>query len=81
MPDKKVPILIASDHNGLMLKNPLRDYLIEKGYEVEDMGVYSEEPVLYPEIAIQFSEKLLADHYTRGILICGTGAGMASGGK
>ena len=77
MPDKKVPILIASDHNGLMLKNPLRDYLIEKGYEVEDMGVYSEEPVLYPEIAIQFSEKLLANHFTRGILICGTGAGMA----
>jgi len=74
---KKVPILIASDHYGLSLKNPIRDYLIEMGYEVEDMGVHNEDPVLYPEIAIKFSNKLLKDGYTRGILICGTGAGMA----
>lgn len=77
MTEKMVPILIASDHYGLSLKNPIRDYLVEKGYEIEDMGVHSEEPVLYPEIAIKFSHKLLNDGYTRGILICGTGAGMA----
>lgn len=77
MSDKKEPILIASDHYGLTLKNPIRDYLIEKGYEVKDLGVNSEEPVLYPEIAVQLSEELLKNNYSRGILVCGTGVGMA----
>ena len=75
--EKSVRILIASDHYGLSLKNPIRDYLIEKGYDVEDMGVHNEEPVLYPEVAIQFSKKLLDEKFSRGVLICGTGAGMA----
>jgi ribose 5-phosphate isomerase B len=61
----------------MLLKNPIRDYLIEKGFEVNDLGVNSETPVLYPEIAINFCEALLAGKYTRGILVCGTGIGMA----
>ena len=73
----RVPILIASDHYGLSLKNPIRDYLINLEYEVEDLGVNSDDPVLYPVIAIDFCKKLLADNYSRGILVCGTGAGMA----
>lgn len=77
MNNTKVPILIASDHYGMLLKNPIREYLIEKGYEVKDLGVNSDEPVLYPEIAIQFCEELKAGNYTRGILVCGTGIGMA----
>ena len=77
MSGKKEPILIASDHYGLTLKDPIRDYLIEKGYEVKDLGVNSEEPVLYPEIAIQLSDELLKNNYSRGILVCGTGVGMA----
>ena len=68
---------MASDHFGMLLKNPIRDYLIEKGYEVNDLGVNSDTPVLYPEIAINFCEELLAGKYTRGILVCGTGIGMA----
>ena len=77
MADKKEPILIASDHYGLMLKNPIRDYLLEKGYEVKDLGVHCEEPVLYPEIAVQLCTALLKHNYSRGILVCGTGIGMA----
>ena len=77
MNDKKVPILIASDHYGMLLKNPIRDYLLGKEYEVTDLGVNSDKPVLYPEIAINFCEVLKKDNYSRGILICGTGIGMA----
>jgi len=77
MNDKKEPTLIASDHYGMTLKNPIRDYLVEKGCEVKDMGVNSEEPVLYPEIAIQLSEELVKNKYSRGILVFGTGVGMA----
>ena len=74
---KKEPIVIASDHYGLLLKNPIRDYLIEKRYKVIDMGVNSDEPVLYPEIAIKLSKEVLEHNYSRGILVCGTGVGMA----
>ena len=77
MVDKKEPILIASDHYGRILKDPIRDYLVEKGYVVQDLGVNSEEPVLYPEIAIHLCEELLKHNYSRGILVCGTGIGMA----
>jgi len=77
MPGKKEPILIASDHYGLLLKNPIRDYIIEKGCEVKDLGVNSEEPVLYPEIAMNLAEEVAKNNYSRGILICGTGIGMA----
>jgi ribose 5-phosphate isomerase B len=77
MKNIRVPILIASDHFGMLLKNPIRDYLIENGYEVNDLGVNDDTPVLYPEIAINFCKKLKAENYTRGILVCGTGIGMA----
>ena len=77
MADKNEPILIASDHFGMLLKNPIRDYLVEKGYKVNDLGVNSDEPVLYPEVAIEFCEELLKHDYSRGILVCGTGIGMA----
>ena len=77
MSNKKEPIVIASDHYGLMLKDPIRDYLIEKGYEVIDLGVNSDEPVLYPEVAVKLSEEVVKHNYSRGILVCGTGVGMA----
>ena len=77
MTEKKEPIVIASDHYGLTLKDPIKDYLIEKGYEVIDLGVNSDEPVLYPEIAVKLSEEVLKNNYSRGILVCGTGVGMA----
>lgn len=77
MAEKKEPILIACDHYGLRLKDPIKGYLIEKGYDVEDFGVNNEDPVLYPEIAIKLSKELVKNNYSRGILVCGTGIGMA----
>jgi len=70
-------IIIGSDHFGLPLKNQLRDYLIEKGYAVEDIGTDSEEPVHYPDVAEQLALEVSRGKFERGILICGTGAGMA----
>jgi ribose 5-phosphate isomerase B len=61
----------------LPLKNALRDYLKELGYEVTDIGVNSEEPVNYPDVAVELSEKVRDGKFTRGILVCGTGIGMA----
>ncbi len=70
-------IAIGSDHNGLPLKKLLRDYLIGLGYKVEDLGVHSEEPVDYPDIGAIVAEAVGEGKYKNGILICGTGAGMA----
>jgi ribose 5-phosphate isomerase B len=70
-------IIIGSDHFGLPLKNQIRDFLTEKGYMVEDVGTDSENPVDYPDIAERLASEISIGRYERGILICGTGAGMA----
>lgn len=70
-------IVIGADHNGLKLKNTLKGYLQERGAEVTDAGVYTEEPVDYPDIAWKVAEAVSAGTYDRGILICGTGIGMS----
>ncbi len=75
--DKAKAIVIGADHFGFPLKNVVRDYLIQKGYRVEDRGVNSEEPVDYPDIGAAVAEAVGRGEYARGILVCGTGAGMA----
>lgn len=71
------PIVIGSDHYGLPLKNILRDHMRAQGLEVIDMGVDSDEPVDYPDIGAMVAEQVCSGQYDRGVLICGTGAGMA----
>lgn len=70
-------IVVGADHYGLSLKNTVRDYLREKGYEVDDLGVSSEEPVDYPDVGLAVAEAVRQGRYDRGVLVCGTGAGMA----
>ena len=70
-------IAIGADHNGMPLKNVLRDHLINKGFKVDDYGVNSSDPVDYPDIAAQVSKQVSEGRYKRAILVCGTGAGMA----
>jgi ribose 5-phosphate isomerase B len=77
MAEQKKPIIIGADHLGLPLKNILKDYLVDLGYAVTDIGVNDENPVNYPEIAIQLSQRIAAGEFSRGILVCGTGIGMA----
>ncbi len=75
--DKTKKIVVGADHYGLPLKNVVRDYLRSIGYEVDDLGVTSPDPVDYPDVATQVAEAVCAGKYERGVLICGTGAGMA----
>ncbi len=77
MADKSKPIVIASDHYGLPLKNIVRDYLRSRGYQVDDMGVNTDDAVDYPDIATPVAEAVGRGKYDRGVLVCGTGAGMA----
>jgi ribose 5-phosphate isomerase B len=76
--DKKMEILIGSDHIGFSLKEDLKGYLRELGHNPIDLGCFdSTKPVDYPDVALELAEKIAACASDRGILICGTGIGMA----
>jgi ribose 5-phosphate isomerase B len=68
---------IGCDTKGFRLKQFLMQILKDNGYEVEDVGCYSLEKVDYPDFARQVGEGVVAGTYDRGVLICGTGQGMA----
>lgn len=70
-------ILIGADHLGYDLKEIIKSHLQLKEIEVTDVGAFDKTPVLYPEIALELAERLIREDYSRGILICGTGIGMA----
>ena len=70
--------IIGSDKSGFTLKEAVKAHLAELGYEVEDCGTQSlENGVPYFEVAPVLAAKIQSGEYDRGILICGTGAGMA----
>lgn len=68
---------IGCDHLGLEMKNALRDHLNAQGIEVVDLGVHDETPVDYPDVGSGLARQLADGAFERGILVCGTGAGMA----
>ncbi|MBR1776877.1 ribose 5-phosphate isomerase B [bacterium] len=72
---KKIPI--ASDHAGFDLKQILIPYLEEKGFDVVDMGCYSNESVDYPDIIHPLAKEINEGNYEFGIIICGTGNGVS----
>lgn len=70
-------VIIGADHLGLPLKNAIAEHLRAKGHEVEDIGVHDDKPVDYPDVAVELAKRISKNEFERGILICGTGAGMA----
>ncbi len=73
-------IAFGSDHAGFQLKEDLKKYLKEDAQlEVEcyDFGVFDENPLDYPEIALVVAESVARGEFERGVLVCGTGVGMA----
>lgn len=70
-------IAIGSDHAGLELKNILKEALAADGYTVEDVGTHTEQSCDYPDFAREVGRLVARGEARRGILICGTGLGMA----
>lgn len=71
-------IAIASDHGGFEQKQALAAYLAEDlGCEVLDMGPNSDASVDYPDYAAPVAEAVGSGEADRGVLVCGTGIGMA----
>lgn len=70
-------IAIGSDHIGYDLKEDVRAYLAEMGIECQDFGAFSRERTDYPLFARQVARYVASGKADLGILICGTGVGMA----
>ena len=68
---------VGSDHAAVALKNRLRDQLRDWGHEVEDLGASSAESVDYPDFAHAVAAAVQDGRAERGVLVCGTGVGMA----
>jgi len=74
--DLKMKIAIGCDHAGVAMKRALLDSVLV-GHVVLDVGTDSEEPVDYPDIAKRVARAVASGEAEKGILICGTGIGMA----
>ena len=70
-------IAIASDHAGFEQKQQLVAFLKGLGHEVRDLGPDSDERVDYPDYAVPVAHAVASGEADRGVLICGTGIGMA----
>lgn len=75
--NEPVRVAIGCDEAALDLKNILRDHARSLGYEVEDFGIQAGETVLYPDIAFMVAESIATGRNRLGILVCGTGIGVA----
>ena|SRR5690606_13996855 len=72
-----IKIAIGSDHAGFELKEKLIAYLKSIGAEVSDKGCYSSERADYPDFGHAVAEAVLKEKDVIGILMCGSGNGIA----
>jgi len=71
-------IVIASDFSGFRLKEAVKNSLMADGYELVDVGQTAEDQnVLYYEAAERLAHAMQSKAYTKGIIMCGTGAGVS----
>ena len=70
-------IAIGCDHGGFEHKNAIAEHLRERGFEVNDFGIYENKSVDYPEIALKVANSVKSGENDLGILVCGTGIGMS----
>ncbi len=71
------PIAIGSDEAGFELKATILELLKDRGLDARDYGCWSPDPVDYPDVALELAQAVARGDHDRGILICGTGIGMA----
>lgn len=70
-------VVIGSDHAGFEQKEHLKAYLAGSGHEIIDVGTGSEDSVDYPDFAIRVGKTVVSGEAELGVLVCGTGIGMA----
>jgi ribose 5-phosphate isomerase B len=74
-PSGRPVVAIAADHGGYALKEQLKPYLVELGYEPLDLGTHSTESVDYPDVALAVAGMVAQGRCLAGIVIDGAGIG------
>jgi len=77
MEQPKRIVAIGADDAGFHLKEIIKQHLESQGVEVVDYGPATPDPIDYPDVAAALAKDIAARKFERGILICGTGIGMA----
>jgi ribose 5-phosphate isomerase B len=75
--DKDRSIIIGSDHAAYELKEKIKTYLVEKGYDVEDAGTNNTSSVNYVDYGKKVAGSVSEGRFQKAILLCGTGLGMS----
>lgn len=75
--NRNMKIALGADHAGFEEKEKLKKTLDEIGVEYEDVGTYSTDSVDYPDFAQKVGEKVENGEAEQGILVCGSGIGVA----
>ena len=75
--DERMKIAIGADHGGFQLKENIRAWLEEKGYDVEDKGTFDETSCDYPDYGKAVALDVADGKADRGVLVCGTGIGIS----
>jgi ribose 5-phosphate isomerase B len=70
-------VALGADHAGFPLKEDLKAWLIARGHDVVDVGTQSTESVDYPDFAVGVAGAITGGKAACGVLVCGTGIGMA----
>lgn len=70
-------VALACDHGGINLKNAVKDYLSQNGYEYVDFGTDSLDSCDYPDFALPAAEAVAHGKCDKGIVICSTGIGVS----
>ena len=71
------PIAVGADDAAVHLKGVLVQHLKSRGVPVHDYGIFNDEAVLYPDIALEVARAIVEGKHERGILLCGTGIGVS----
>ena len=75
--ERMTVIAVGADHAGFPLKQHLDQWLVAEGHRVLDVGTHSSDSVDYPDFAAAVAHAVSAGEAERGLLVCGTGIGMA----
>ena len=70
-------IAVASDHGGYLLKEKVKKHLMDRGFEIIDLGTDSEESVDYPVYGKACGEAVTSGKADLGVVVCGTGIGIS----
>lgn len=70
-------VCVGADHAGFLYKEAIKQWLVQLGYTVVDVGTHSEESVDYPDFGVAAARVVASAEAEAGIILCGSGIGIS----